>query len=142
MTTADPIHDQALAAFNEAERLVKSLPGDRVRCTPIMNRVLFRWIGEENTWHSCGHIDNPELCFGLGDLPALLMCANCWITNSELAKNECDWCRTSPQTDKRVVLHPTAYPIGPAIVIILFCDRHIIQPGCGAHEAATQSPHT
>lgn len=143
MNTADPMHDQALAAMDEAARLIRSAPSAPVKWTPILSRVVHRWIGKtEADWTSCGHVDAPQVCLGLGNWPGHLMCGSCLIANAELSNNECDWCGACPQVDDRVTLHGTLYPIGLAIVIFVFCDRDIIQPDCGAYKAATQSLHT
>lgn len=141
-TPADPMHDQALAALNEAARLIRSAPSAPVKWTPIMSRVIYRWIGKEDDWTSCGHVDTPQVCLGLGNWPGYLMCGDCLIANAELSNNDCDWCGADPQVDDRVTLHGTVYPIGPAIVIFVFCDRHITEPDCGAYKSATQPPHT
>lgn len=150
MTTADPMHDQALAALDEAARLVASVPGDDVKRSPITSRVLAKWFRggpfahglvwydpeAAPIWTSCGHVDTPQLCFGLGNWPGHLMCGSCMIANAELSNNDCDWCGACPQTDDRVTLHPAVYPIGPAIVILALCGDHV----GSTHTNDTHSP--
>lgn len=130
------MHDQALAALDEAARLVRSAPTVPVKRTPIINRVLFPWLNDGD-WTSCGHVDTPQVCFGLGNWPGHLMCGDCLIVNAELCENKCDYCSANPAVDDRVTLYPATHPIGPAIVIFVFCDGHIVQGDCGAYKGAT-----
>lgn len=124
MTTADPIHDQALAAFDEAARLTSTLPGAvSVKKIPTSSRVLSAWFNG-GVWTLCDHLPTPQVCFGLGSWPGHLMCADCLTVNAELADNNCDWCHGfAPQ------LYPCAYPIGPAIVILGLCPSHLFAAG-------------
>lgn len=165
MKTADPIHDQAMAAFAEAVRQTETLPGAvDIKKTPITTRVLSKWArggpfehgvvmhnlgllpdgrwGSSVDWTSCGHLPTPQLCYGLGNWPGHLMCADCLATNAELSENDCDWCGASPQVDDRVTLYPAVYPIGPAIVLFALCDDHIVQGDCGAYKGVTLPRHT
>lgn len=121
MTVADPIHDQAFAAFDEAHRLTGTLPGAvSVEKIPTSSRVLSAWFNG-GVWTSCGHLPTPQVCFGLAHLHGYLMCADCLTANAELADNSCDWCHGSPPQ-----IFPIAFSIGPAVVIGAMCHNHLV----------------
>lgn len=136
-TTA--LHDQALAAFDEAARTVKAIPSAGVKRTPITGRILTKWAlglgdGQEfyygllrsdvqHEWTSCGHLEAAQQCFGLATLPGHLMCGPCWLTAAERSPSSCDWC--AGVADEEVTVWPAIYAIGPAVVLLMVCDHHL-----------------
>ncbi|MCE0764822.1 hypothetical protein LWC35_18195 [Pseudonocardia kujensis] len=140
MTTA--MHDQALAAFEEAGRISTAAGDARIPRIPYSSRVLWTWFrglpeGEivapatrprgpvlEHDWTSCGHLPTPQLCFGMASLPGHLMCSSCWLTAAERSQDACDWCGSKPSANTTV--WPAVYPIGPALVLLMLCDSHIV----------------
>jgi len=149
MTVADPIHDQVLAAFDEAARAVKAVPSVGVAKTPITSRVLSKWArggpfqhglvsrpvaqdehgrqGGSVDWTCCSHVAaTPQLCFGMSHLPGHLLCAACWLTAAADSEDACDWCGVGPTEE--VDLYPAIYPIGPALVLLTLCHEHVTTP--------------
>lgn len=137
-TVADPVHDQGLAAFDEAARTVQAVPSVPVRKTPITSRVLSKWAlglaegqdfyygllrsDEQHDWTSCGHLESAQVCFGLASLPGHLMCGSCWLAAAERTEDACDWC--GGHADNTTVW-PAVYAIGPAVVLLMVCDHHL-----------------
>ena len=147
-TVADPIHDQALAAFDEAARTVQAVPSVPVERTPITSRVLAKWArglapgqeydrhsvarnaDEQHDWTSCGHLEAAQQCFGLAHLPGHLMCGPCWLAAAERSEDACDWCGLTRKPD--TTIWPAMYAIGPCVVLLMVCDHHIGR-GCEFH---------
>jgi len=133
MTTA--MHDQALAAFEDARRAIEAMPTVSSKRTPITNRVLGKWARgmltfeygltrdwELHDWTACPHVSTPQLCYGLAHLPGNLLCAKCFLAEAAAAENRCDWCSATPPVDQ---LYPAVYPIGPALVLTTLCVYHV-----------------
>ena len=135
MTSA--LHDQSLAAFDEAAGVVHRLPGVAVPRNPVINRVMRKWLQggpfyygklrslDEHGWTSCGHVPSPALCFGLATMPGYLMCGPCWLHAARQDRDACDFCGRS--TDGAVIdLYPALCAIGPAVVLLVLCQDHVM----------------
>lgn len=154
----DPTHDQTIAAFDEARQMVDTFDSVPIQKTPITSRVISRWLRglpeggqfdhsfpknfDQHEWTTCGHLPEPRLCYGLANRPGRLMCADCFLAEAQLSDTSCDWCGVSREQDARTTLYPAIYAIGPAIVLLMLCDNHLVQGDCGAYKAATHLLHT
>ncbi|MCF7552209.1 hypothetical protein [Pseudonocardia sp. WMMC193] len=114
MSTA--MHDQALAAMDEAERIATT-----ARVAPwnaVIHSILTRWMpASVEGWTACDDLPMPQVCYGLPDLPGHLMCKTCWLAAARNRK-ACDGCGIVVPAGLASL---TVCPIGPALVRVRLC---------------------
>ncbi|WP_132975129.1 hypothetical protein [Pseudonocardia dioxanivorans] len=132
-----------MAAIDDAATTASQIPGTPVPRGPISGRVFRNWmLGVRETdmrgrsvpldppyeWAPCGHLPTPQRCFGLGHLPGLLMCADCWQREAARSEDTCDWCGVAK--GDCIDLYPVIRAVGPAIVLASLCHWHVMTPDC------------